>query len=154
MRHQPSHQSYGLTGRRLALLAGDFQVKAVKVIFAGTWFFYSEWAALARQEMIGTTKQRRNQVVRLCCLVSWLFKKHQAGMRRFKSDFHHRQASCAVPELWPERGCTHKPSGNSQSKPSAIGLNVISRVFICLRSCGWNGKTRGFDRFWPVFEIK
>jgi len=32
--------------------SGDFHEKAVKVIFAGTWFFYSEWAALARQERI------------------------------------------------------------------------------------------------------
>jgi hypothetical protein len=32
--------------------SGDFHEKAVTVEFVGTWFFYSEWAALARWEWI------------------------------------------------------------------------------------------------------
>ncbi len=32
--------------------SGDFHEKAVKVNFVGTWFYYSEWAGLARQERI------------------------------------------------------------------------------------------------------
>jgi hypothetical protein len=30
--------------------SGDFHEKAVKGEFVGTWFFYSEWAVLARPE--------------------------------------------------------------------------------------------------------
>jgi len=51
-----------------ALLAGDFHEKAVKVVFAGTWFFYSEWAALARREMI---EQQSNEETKLSGFVAW-----------------------------------------------------------------------------------
>jgi hypothetical protein len=51
-----------------ALLAGDFHEKAVKVVFAGTWFFYSEWAAFARREMIG---QQSNEGTKLSGFVAW-----------------------------------------------------------------------------------
>jgi hypothetical protein len=51
-----------------ALQNGNFHEKAAKVVFVGTWFFYSEWAALARQERI---EQQSNEETKLSGFVAW-----------------------------------------------------------------------------------
>jgi len=48
----------------------------------------------------GVVEQQSNEATKLCrlgCLVPWLFKIRLETMRRFKSDFRHRPASCVRP---------------------------------------------------------